>query len=117
MPARVLAETFEALVGALYLDGGFAAVAPLVQEAARWSAALTESALDPKSALQVLLQSQGRGTPRYSVVSRQGPPHDPAFTVRVLSGDLPLAEGRGSNRREAEREAASEALSLLTHNT
>lgn len=113
---RILAEAFEAVVGALYLDGGFRAVAPLVREAARCRLALTESGMDPKSALQILLQSQGRGIPRYRIVSRQGPAHAPSFTVQALSGDFPLAEGRGPNRRQAEREAAAEALKRLTHN-
>ena len=111
--ARVLASTFEAVIGAIYLDGGAEEIHNLAREAC--VNALSGEALDhdPKTALQQLAQSLLRATPRYRLLCRSGPPHAPTFEVEVVVERSPIAKGKGRSRQEAEQEAARAALILL----
>ena len=111
--ARVLSSTFEAVLGAIYLDGGAEAIHSLAREAC--VKALSGEALDhdPKTALQQLAQSLLRATPRYRLVCRSGPPHAPTFEVEVVVERSPIAKGKGRSRQEAEQEAARAALISL----
>lgn len=110
---RVLSSAFEAVIGAIYLDGGAAEIRNLAREACL--RALEEEGLtyDPKSALQQLTQSLFRSTPRYRLIRRSGAPHAPTFEVEVVVGRSPIAKGTGRNRQEAEQEAARDALRSL----
>ena len=111
--ARVLASTFEAVIGAIYLDDGVREIHNLAREAC--VNALSGEALDhdPKTALQQLAQSLLRATPRYRLLCRSGPPHAPTFEVEVVVERSPIAKGKGRSRQEAEQEAARAALILL----
>ena len=104
----MLADACEALLGALYLDGGLAPARGFVHR--HWEplleAALTPP-LDPKTALQERLQGRGAARPVYEVVSQEGPAHAPVFTVRVTAADGQTAAADGPNKRSAEQAAAA----------
>lgn len=113
----ILADAFEALVGAVYLDSG-------LNEARRLVVELCGSELDnlpdaaslkdPKTRLQELLQARGHALPIYSVENIVGEPHAQEFTVRCEVAELSLVtEGSGSSRRRAEQEAAQRLLEQL----
>ncbi len=115
-----LADAFEAVLGAIFLDGGLdtarAVLAPLL---APRIAALGHAppAKDPKTRLQEYLQEQALPLPQYAVESVSGEPHEQSFTVRAQvggeGGAVHSAEGRGSSRRRAEQAAAERLLALL----
>ncbi len=114
----LLADAFEAVLGALYLDGGAdaarAAVRALfVDELARVS---PHDAKDHKTRLQELLQKQGLPPPQYQVVAQRGAAHAPAFTVECAAEGLPAPVcADGGSRRAAEQRAAELALAQLEH--
>ncbi len=107
----MLADALEAVIGAVYLDGGLAAaeavLCPLV------SPLLAEQPADlrdPKTRLQEWAQGRGLALPCYNVLSRSGPDHAPTFSVRVsVTGGL-SAEGAGTSKRAAEQQAATRLL-------
>jgi len=109
--ASILADVFEAIIGAIYLDGGLEAARSFVENAlGDLIAAVDQVQKDPKSRLQEYLQGQARGLPAYQIVAQEGPDHAPSFTVQVTTEDGQTASGGGATRREAEREAASVML-------
>jgi ribonuclease-3 len=104
----ILADVCEALIGAVYLDGGFAAAETLVGRL--WEARMKTKAQplrDPKTMLQEWAQGRGLPTPAYREVSRSGPDHDPDFRVAVHLPKLAPAEGCGRSKRAAEQAAAA----------
>ncbi|HKV85967.1 MAG TPA: ribonuclease III [Ktedonobacterales bacterium] len=109
----LLASAFEAVLGALFLDGDMPAVQrflePRLEELARRIAGQTHLK-DSKSLLQEVAQAQLGVTPRYRLVSESGPSHDRAFVVEVLLGERVAARGEGRSKRQAEQEAARVAL-------
>jgi ribonuclease III len=111
--ARVLSSTFEAVIGAIYLDDGAEEIQSLAREACVNAIRGEAVDHDPKTALQQLAQSLLRATPRYRLVCRSGPPHAPTFEVEVVVERSPIAKGKGRSRQEAEQEAARVALLLL----
>jgi len=111
---RLLADLFEAVAGAIYLEGGLAAARAFIERTVAEAAPEIEpSAGDPKSRLQELLQGQGKPTPVYRVVETSGPPHEPVFLVEVDTGVGAPVQGVGGSKREAEQAAAHAALRLL----
>ena len=110
----ILADALEAVLGAIYLDGGFepARLACLRLYESALSGLPEAAALkDPKTRLQELLQGQGRPLPRYEVVEESGPAHRRQFLVRCSLGDASQAtEARAASRRAAEQAAADEML-------
>ena len=114
--ASILADAFEAVVGALLLDGGYTSARAFVLRSLRDdidSALRSEPPKDPKSRLQELLQSAGREAPRYDSVASDGPDGAPWFTVEVSTGSEVLGQGAGRRKVDAERAAASSALERL----
>ncbi|HXF70556.1 MAG TPA: ribonuclease III [Thermoflexus sp.] len=112
----VLADAFEALLGALYLDGGLPAVERLMDQLLPEAIEQALRSLewhDPKGRLQHWSQAVRGKTPVYRVVAVEGPPHAARFTVQVLIGDEVVGEGQGASKREATREAARNALIRL----
>jgi len=113
----LLADGYEALIAAIYLDGGVEhARAFIVREFAPLIAASRRDGLaaqDYKSALQELLQGRNRALPDYRVVGTLGPDHQKLFQVQVVVDGEPLAEATGSSKKEAEQEAARAALQKL----
>lgn len=112
--ATVLADAMEAVIGALFLDGGLAAARDFVRRAYQpVVAAQAAPPKDAKTALQEWAQARGLDLPRYEVVGRRGPPHAPAFSITVtLAGQT--GSGSAGTKREAERLAAADLLSRLT---
>jgi ribonuclease-3 len=108
------ANAYEALVAAIYLDGGFDAAHRFVRaEFAREAEATDQELEDPKSRLQELLQGQGRPVPRYGVVEEEGPSHARRFVVECRLDDGSATTGVGASKKAAEQEAAREALQKL----
>jgi ribonuclease III len=109
----LLASTFEAVIGALYLDRGYSAVralvGPLVVDAVP-ELAPTGRSRDAKSELQYQLQTHRGALPTYTVVSVTGPEHEPHFTVEAVATDLPPVRGEGASKQSAEQAAAARAL-------
>ena len=109
----LLADTMEAVIGALYLDQGFDVVRTfLVAELFTEIDTILENKLykDPKSHLQEVVQSLGFDTPVYQVITEKGPDHDKEFTVQVVVGDKPVASGKGTSKQRAQQNAAEQAL-------
>ena len=106
----ILADVCEALIGAVFVDGGFPAAAAFVRTAWRDRMLAPRRALrDPKTMLQEWAQGRGRPTPVYEEVERSGPAHAPRFVISVTVPGSPPAEGAGTSKRAAEQ-AAAEAL-------
>ena len=109
-----LENVYEAIVAALYLDGGIDTAAAFVKRTLipRMSLDLALEPENPKSALQEKLQEDGI-TPTYKLVETQGPPHDRTFVAQVFAGSQGLARGTGRTKKEAESQAAKSTLSRL----
>jgi len=114
---RVLAEMFEAVIGAVVEDGGLEPVQGLAHRVIAQAGTPQEPPpVDPKSALQILAQARFGGLPSYRLLERRGPPHQPTFRVAVsvdVGGTEIRVEGKGSSRQAAEQEAARLALERL----
>jgi ribonuclease III len=110
---RVLASVIEAVIGACYLNAGYARTAEAVVEAfgPEIEQAL-EHPMDFKSALQELLARRGEEV-AYTVTSEQGPPHERTYTVAARLEGRELGSGRGRSKKHAEQEAAREAVEKL----
>ncbi|NGY04446.1 ribonuclease III [Solimonas terrae] len=113
----ILADAFEAVLGAVYLDGGFEPARTVCE---RLFVTLladlpdADSLKDAKTRLQEWLQAQGRPLPRYEVIEESGPPHKRQFRVRASLADADATtEAQGSSRRGAEQDAASQLLMSL----
>jgi ribonuclease-3 len=113
---RLLADAYEAIVGAIYLDGGLAAATAFLRRS------LVDPALDGvenlerpdhKSALQEWLQQRGLGTVSYRLRSESGPEHEKMFDVEVWHDERHLSSSQGHSKKEAEQAAAKLALEAL----
>ena len=109
--SSILEDVFEAIVGAVYLDGGLEAAADfIVRSLGERFLGADSRATDPKSALQQLTQAAGQGLPEYRVVETAGPPHLREFTVEVMVDGAVAGLGIGSSKQAAEKAAAADAL-------
>jgi ribonuclease-3 len=117
----ILANTLEALFGAIYLDGGFESGAKVVQHVCNPFIAMlpdAEELKDPKTRLQEWLQGKGFALPEYNVLTDEGPPHRKRFMVECISLDAGFrVTGKSSSRRKAEQIAARAALDLVAKAT
>lgn len=109
----LLARAFEALIGAVYMDGGLKAARRVLEplltaEMARLARRRTIK--DAKSLLQEVAQARLGITPHYRLVREEGPSHDRTFVVEVVLGTLVAGRGEGRSKRQAEQAAAAEAL-------
>jgi ribonuclease III len=114
-----LADTYEALLGAILLDGGFAPASEFILrefQAAFGGLAVIPILENPKGELQELLQAVSPEAPEYEVVSASGPDHDRVFECTVQHAGAELARGRGKSKKAAESEAALAALAKLREN-
>lgn len=115
-----LANAMEALFGAVFIDGGYdmarAVILRLLTESLKL--ALTgDMVYDHKSKLLELVQStRGNSTMRFEIIDEQGPVHDRIFTAAVIVDENPVSTGQGSSKKEAEQNAAKEALQILECN-
>lgn len=113
----ILADAFEALLGAVYLDGGFEAAKQIVGRLLMPSMERLEEegqVEDFKSLLQEFTQETLRTRPEYVMIEESGPPHDKTFRVALQIQQRTVAEGEGKSKKEAEQRAAKEAFCCLT---
>ena len=110
----ILCDVMEALLAAVYLDGGFDEAVRVIRLALAddLHPRMLEDHLDAKSRLQELLQRTG-DMPSYVFVSMEGPPHAPLFCYNVLADDRVLGQGRGTSKQNAQQDAARDALRRL----
>ena len=109
----ILANTFEAFIGAVYLDQGYAKAKEIVEQVLLGdidTIIATGSWKDAKSRVQEYAQEQYGKTPRYEVVSATGPDHDKHFVVAIYFGDKKVAEGEGRSKQHAQQDAAKKAI-------
>jgi ribonuclease-3 len=113
--ASALTDAFEAILGAMFLDGGFEVVCDFVQRefCDDMDLANGDDLANPKGQLQELLQARSPNAPQYQTISAEGPDHDREFECAVLHDGVELARGRGKSKRAAEADAALEALKIL----
>ena len=112
---KALEDVYEALVGALYLDGGEQVARAFVERTLLCYATpdLAHRPLSPKSLLQEVTQRDFRCGPTYKLVGEQGPAHTPTFTTVVLVEGRRVGKGKGSTKKESEAAAALDALRVL----
>ena len=111
----LLADTFEAFIGALFLDKGIETVQEFINQTVipRADEFIQKNLLkDPKSRLQEHIQSKKQGSPIYKVVEEEGPAHAKTFTVEVYAEEKLMGKGTGHSKQTAEENAASDALEL-----
>jgi ribonuclease-3 len=110
----ILADVCEALIGSIFLDGGYAAAAAFIERFWRERMLTPVRPLrDPKTLLQEWAQGRGLPTPAYREVARTGPHHSPEFRVAVELPEREPAEGTGRSKRAAEQAAAAEMLARV----
>jgi ribonuclease-3 len=104
----IVADATEAVIAALYLDGGLPAAARFIER--HWSPLIKVSEAPPrdaKTALQEWSQARGLGLPNYRDIAREGPDHEPLFTVEVMVAGSQSVRAQGGSKRVAEQEAAA----------
>lgn len=112
--SAVLADVCEAVIGALYLDGGLSCAAEMIDR--HWGRRLEDApmaAKDAKTALQEWAQERSLGLPEYRVIGRTGPDHSPEFEVEVRVQGQSERRGRAGSKRGAEQEAAAAMLDAV----
>ncbi|OFZ21723.1 MAG: ribonuclease III [Bdellovibrionales bacterium GWB1_55_8] len=112
----ILSSAFEALIAAIYLDGGFNEVCPVVRHLFAPMFAEERALMnfyDHKTQLQEIVQARWRITPTYHVVRAEGPDHAKTFEVEVRMGDKKLAVATGNSKKEAEQNAAKFAIQTV----
>lgn len=114
----ILADTFEAFLGAIYLDQGYETCVKILTEHIFQKAAIvlkSETYKDNKSLLQEIAQSRYKSTPQYNLLSESGPDHDKEFIMQVLIGDKEYGQGKGKSKQTAQEDAAKVTLEMITH--
>ena len=112
----ILADVTEALIGAIYLDGGFDVTKKIIEKlfAPLLEKVRTDDLVqDFKSLLQEFTQQAFKSLPKYRLTEETGPAHDKVFRIALAVNGIVLAEGMGKSKKEAEQHAAKEAFSRL----
>jgi ribonuclease-3 len=112
----LLANLFEAVLGAIYLDKGYTEAKAFITRTvlSKIPTIIKEgSFVDPKTKVQEIIQSRYKETPTYEVVKEAGPDHDKHFTVTLKTASKKFTEGEGPSKQKAEEDAAKKALELL----
>lgn len=115
----LLANTVEAIIGAIFLDKGITGAAEFIDKhlMSKVPEIVKKSLKDPKSLLQEYVQASGFPTPTYKVISESGPDHAKSFTVEVLVNRTSFAEGKGGSKQAATLDAATNALEKWSNRT
>ena len=111
----VLCDAMEAILAAVYLDGGLEAARGVMERCWPGPEEVQRPTQDSKGALQELLQKGGGEPPEYRITAQRGPAHDPQFEATVYRNGIPLAAGVGHTKKHAEQEAALAALKKLSN--
>ena len=106
----VLCDAMEAVLAAVYLDGGMEAARSVVERCWPAEGEVSRPMQDSKGQLQEQLQKNGGETPVYRITGTSGPPHDPVFEAAVFYGDREIGRGTGRTKKQAEQAAALAAL-------
>lgn len=111
----LLADVFESFVGALYLDQGLETVVAFLEKVIfpKVEVGAFSRVMDFKSQLQEIVQQTNNGTLCYEIVDEKGPAHNRTFVSRVLLNDVELGVGKGKSKKEAEQQAAQNAIEVL----
>ncbi|MDD9867879.1 MAG: ribonuclease III [Candidatus Campbellbacteria bacterium] len=115
-PMSIYAGVFEALVGAVYLDGGFSEASNFIE---RFIIKNAETIIDrnphkdPKTYFQEKMQSEQNFTPTYELLKESGPAHNKEFIIGVFNGDKCIAKGKGISKKDGEKAAAKEAIKKM----
>ena len=109
----VLCDTMEAVLAAVYLDGGMEAARSVVERCWPEEGEVSRPLQDAKGALQEILQKDGGDAPTYEITGQSGPPHAPVFRATVYRYGKALAEGEGKTKKQAEQAAALAALQQI----
>ncbi len=109
----IIADVMEAVIGALFLDGGIEESKKFIDSYVLTNADSMQMFSDSKSILQEFTQGENLGEIRYEICGESGPEHDKIFEVRVFVGDKNLGEGTGKPKKAAEQKAAYQALLVL----
>lgn len=110
----ILADATEAVLAAVYLDGGMDAVKPIIRSLVLNREKKNASERDYKTALQELVQKYPGNSVSYQLVEESGPDHDRSFVTQVSVNQQPVGRGHGRTKKEAEQKAAQAALEYLT---
>tara|TARA_Y100000590_G_scaffold468225_1_gene650080 strand:+ start:8810 stop:9481 length:672 start_codon:yes stop_codon:yes gene_type:complete len=111
MKDTILSDACEAIIAAIYIDGGYVSAFSFVKK--HWKKYINKDIvppIDPKTKLQEWAQSKGYDLPIYEEIDRSGPDHDPIFIIKVKVGENIHAEGSGASKKQAERAAAENLL-------
>lgn len=108
-----LPDAMEAVLGALYLDGGLKAAEKFIHRYWQKDIAISEAPADPKTVLQEWAQGQGLPLPQYKVLEHSGPAHAPKFVIEVMVKGFSPATAEGDSKREAQKLAAGFLLKSL----
>ncbi|UCC79285.1 MAG: ribonuclease III [Candidatus Zixiibacteriota bacterium] len=117
--SSITADAMEAILGAIYLDGGLERVSEVINQLllSDYDSLINDEAIyNYKGELLELVQNQGRGIPRYEVVEEIGPDHDKVFVVSVSVESEIIGTGKGTTKKDAEQKAARMALEFLSNN-
>ncbi|WP_318615460.1 ribonuclease III [Sporosarcina sp. YIM B06819] len=115
MRPALLADVFEAFIGALYIDQGMEAVVPFLEKVVfpKISVGAFSHVMDYKSRLQEIVQQKNNGQLQYEIIEEKGPAHAKKFVTVVRLGETELGTGLGKSKKEAEQEAARHAIQEL----
>ena len=114
----ILADTFEAFLGAVYLDQGYDVCVQILTHHLFKKAELvlqSQTYKDNKSLLQEISQSRYKATPLYNLLSESGPDHAKEFVTQVIIAEKAYAEGRGKSKQTSQEDAAKNTLEMITH--
>lgn len=114
----ILADTFEAFLGAIYLDQGYTACVDILTKHlfAKADVVLkSQTYKDNKSLLQEIAQSRYKATPLYNLLSEAGPDHDKQFVMQVSIANQPYSQGSGKSKQAAQEDAAKNTLEMIIH--
>lgn len=111
--SSILSDAFEAVIGAIYLDGGFTNAKEFIERTVLSDVEHRSLFCDSKTTLQEMIQSGHRGTLTYRLLAETGPEHRKRFTVCAYLEDTPLATGEGKTKKAAEQDAAYQSILLL----
>jgi ribonuclease-3 len=112
----IVADAYEALIGAIFLDGGLGSVKKTIEKhllSKYWELTTDEERFNYKGELLEYLQSFGWGMPKYEVVEEKGPDHQKKFTIDVFAQDRKMGRGIGKSKKEAEQRAAKKAIEKI----
>lgn len=106
----ILSDAWEAVIGAMYLDGGFTSAKEFVQKYVLQDIEHKKLFYDSKTILQELIQNKYKQTLHYKLISEEGPDHNKTFTVQAYMDETPLMTGKGRTKKAAEQDAAYQSL-------